>query len=75
MGSGFFKKGVGHSNPITGSNTNQLARGLNAGAYGARSAGIGAQKTLATAAGINSAAIKAHGPMKRSAAYPAGPKV
>jgi hypothetical protein len=72
MGTSFFKGS--HPTPITGSNTNQLARSVNAGAYGARTAGIGAQKALAGALGANNAAIKAHGPIKRSAAYPPGPK-
>ena len=56
MGSSFFK-GKSSGLPITGSNQNQLARALNAGQYGARSAGIGAQKSLGVAAGINKAAV------------------
>ncbi len=71
MGSSFFK-GAGAEPKITGSNTNQLARGLNAGQYGARSAGIGAQKDLMQAAAINKAG--AFKPLKNSAAYPKGPK-
>lgn len=54
---------------------NQLARGLNAGQYGARTAAIGAQKALSGAQAANSAAVKAHGPLKNSAAYPKGPKL
>lgn len=72
MGTQFFK--AGKPSAITGSNTNQLARGLNSGQYGARASGQAAQKALGVAQGINAAAIKAHGPMKRSAAYPPGPK-
>ena len=73
MGSSFFK-GKSSGLPITGSNQNQLARALNAGQYGARSAGIGAQKSLGVAAGINTDAVAAHGPLKNRAAYPKGPK-
>ena len=73
MGTAFFK-GKSSGLPITGSNQNQLSRALNAGQYGARSAGIGAQKSLGVAAGINKAAVAAHGPLKNSAAYPKGPK-
>ena len=72
MGTSFFK---GKPSPIGGSNVNQLARGLNAGQYGARTAAIGAQKALSGAQAANSAAGKAHGPLKNSAAYPKGPKV
>jgi hypothetical protein len=72
VGTSFFK---GKPSAISGGNTTQLARALNAGQYGARSAGIGAQKALTGALGANNAAIKAHGPIKNSAAYPKGPKV
>jgi hypothetical protein len=72
MGTSFFK---GKAPAITGSNTNQLARGLNAGQYGARLASVGAQKDIGAAQGIDAAAIKAHGPLKKSAAYPAGPRI
>ena len=72
MGTSFFK---GHPSPIGEGNVNQLARGLNAGQYGARTAAIGAQKALGGASAANSAAVKAHGPLKNSAAYPKGPKV
>jgi hypothetical protein len=70
MGSSFFK---GKGSPITGGNQNMEARALGAGQYAARGAGIGAQKSLGKAEGINSKAIAAHGPLKRSAAYPKGP--
>lgn len=73
MGTSFFKGNK--PGAITGSNTNQLNRALSSGAYGARSAGIGAQKDLGAASALNSKAIAAHGPSKRSAAYPKGPKV
>ena len=72
MGTSFFK---GKPSPIGGGNVNQLARGLNAGQYGARTAAIGAQKALSGAQAANSAAVKAHGPLKNSAAYPKGPKL
>ena len=72
MGTSFFK---GKPSPIGGGNVNQLARGLNAGQYGARTAAIGAQKALSGATAANNAALKAHGPLKNSAAYPKGPKV
>jgi hypothetical protein len=75
VGTSFFKGNKQHAAPVTGSNTTQLARALNAGQYGARGAGIGAQKALAGAQAVNKAAISAHGPLKRSAAYPPGPKV
>ncbi len=73
MGTSFFKGQ--HAAPVTGSNTTQLSKALSAGAYGARSAGIGQQKALAPTLAINAAAIKAHGPLKNSAAYPKGPKL
>jgi len=71
MGSSFFK-GQSAEPKIVGSNTNQLARGLNAGQYGARSAGMAAQKGLGAALAINKAG--AFKPLKNSAAYPKGPK-
>ena len=72
MGTSFFK---GKAPTVSGGSVNQLARGLNAGQYGARSAAIGEQKALAGATAANNAALKAHGPLKNSAAYPKGPKV
>ena len=64
MGTSFFK---GKGSPITGGNQNMEARAIGAGQYGARGAGIGAQKTL------SDAKIKLGGkPLKRSAAYPKG---
>jgi len=72
MGTSFFK---GKAPTISGGNTTQLARALNAGQYGARSAAIGAQKALGGATAANNAALKAHGPLKNSAAYPKGPKL
>jgi hypothetical protein len=71
MGTSYFK-GKGGGPPIVGSSTQQLARGLNAGQYGTRSAGVGAQKDVAAAMAINKAG--AFKPLKRTAAYPAGPK-
>jgi hypothetical protein len=72
MGTSFFK---GKPGAITGSNVNQLARGLNAGQYGAQRAGLAEQKALGGAQKANAQAIAAHGPLKRSAAYPKGPAV
>ena len=67
MGSSFFK-GQGKGPSITGGNQNMEARAIGAGQYGARSAGMAAQKD------INQAKIKLGGkPLKRSAAYPKGP--
>jgi hypothetical protein len=72
MGSNFFK-GAGHAGGIGPGNMNQMARAEGTGAYGARTAGIGAQKSLGQAQAVNKAAIAAHGALKRSAAYPKGP--
>jgi len=74
MGSSFFK-GAGQSPKIGPGNMNQMARVEGTGAYGARGAGIGAQKALGGALAANKAAMAAHGPLKRSAAYPKGPKI
>lgn len=72
MGSSFFKnKGT----PISGGNPGLEARAIGSIGYGARSAAGGAAKTLGVAQGINNAAIKSHGALKRSAAYPKGPKI
>lgn len=72
MGSSFFKN---KSGPINGGgNPGLLARSIGASASGAKGAGIGAQKALGAAQAINKAAFN-HGPLKRSAAYPAGPKL
>jgi hypothetical protein len=73
MGSSFFKGGAGRPAPIGAGNMNQMARAEGTGAYGARGAGIAAQKALGGAQAVNKAAITAHGPLKRSAAYPKGP--
>jgi hypothetical protein len=72
MGSSFFK---GKPPSMSGGNTNLEARALAAPGYAGRTAAIGAQKALSGAQAANKEAIKAHGPMKRSAAYPPGPKV
>jgi len=69
MGSHFFQKAP----TFNSSGTNLEARAVGAPVYAARSAAIGAQKDIGAAQGINKAAYK--GPMKRSAAYPKGPKV
>jgi hypothetical protein len=72
MGSGFFK-GAGKPNTISGGNMGQEARAIGQSAYGVRSAASGAQKGITQAQAINKAG--AFKPMKRSAAYPKGPKV
>jgi hypothetical protein len=71
MGTSFFK-GAG-APKIGGTNLNQMARAEGTGAYGARGSGIAQQKALGGALAANKAAIAAHGPLKRSAAYPKGP--
>lgn len=72
MGTSFFK-GAGKLNTISGGNTGQEARAIGQSAYGVRSAAAGAQKGISAAQAINKAG--AFKPMKRSAAYPKGPKV
>jgi hypothetical protein len=71
MGSSFFQKGG--QPKIVGSNQGLEARAIGSSAYGARTAGAGAQKSLGVAAAINKAG--AHTALKRSAAYPKGPKI
>ena len=58
-----------------GGNPGLEARAIGSSTYGSRAAGIGAQKDIGMAQGINNAAIKSHGPLKNSAAYPKGPKL
>lgn len=70
MGTSFFK-GKGPK-AIAPGNMNLLARAGNAGQYAARGEAMGAQKDIGAAQGINKAG--AGKPLKRSAAYPAGPK-
>lgn len=72
MGSSFVK---GAPKAMSGGNPGLEARAIGASAYGSKGAAIGAQKDIGAAQGFNRAAIKAHGPLKRSAAYPKGPKV
>lgn len=72
MGTSFFK-GAGQANKITGGSTGQEARAIGQSAYGVRSAASGAQKGISAAQAVNKAG--AFKPMKRSAAYPKGPKV
>jgi hypothetical protein len=75
MGSEFFK-GKGKPSSITGGNQNLEARAMGASGYAARNSGSAAQKGIGVAQGINNAIIKAHAaPLKRSAAYPKGPKI
>lgn len=74
MGSSFFK-GMGKGPAIGGGNPGLEARAIGSSTYGSRAAGIGAQKDIGMAQGINNAAIKSHGPLKNSAAYPKGPKL
>jgi hypothetical protein len=71
MGTNFFKSKAPN---ISGGNPGLEARAIGAAAYGSKGAAIGAQKDIGAAQGINKAAIAAHGPLKRSAAYPPGPK-
>lgn len=74
MGSSFFK-GQGKGPAISGGNPGLEARAIGASNYAARGAGAAAQKGIGVAQGINNAAIKSHGPLKRSAAYPKGSKI
>jgi hypothetical protein len=72
MGTQFFKGKGGPA--ITGAGNPGLeARAIGSAAGAGRGAAIGAQKTLGKAEAINKAG--AFKPMKRSAAYPPGPKV
>lgn len=71
MGSSFFK---GKAPSISGGNPGLEARAIGSSVYGARAAGAGAQKDIGAAQAINRTALKAHGPLKNSAAYPKGPK-
>ena len=72
MGSSFFK-GMGKGPTIGGGNPGLEARAIGSASYGARAASVGAQKDLGAAQAINNAAIKSHGKLKNSAAYPKGP--
>jgi hypothetical protein len=72
MGTHFFRAG-GAPKVISGGPTNLAARAFGASSYAARGAAAGAQKDLGAAQAINKAG--AFKPMKRSAAYPKGPKV
>lgn len=74
MGSSFFK-GKGKEPQIGGGNQGLEARAIGAASGASRGAGIGAQKNLLQATAVDNAAYKAHGPLKRSAAYPKGPKI
>ena len=71
MGTGFFKPQAPAR--MGGSGTNLAARAFGASSYSSREAGIGAQKDVAAAAGIE----KAGAPKKAtgSAAYAKGPKI
>lgn len=69
MGTHFFQK----PGAISGGSQNMEARAIGAGTYGAARAGGSAQKGISAAQAINKAG--AFKPMKRSAAYPKGPKV
>ena len=76
MGTNFFKsKGSAGAMPMGGSGNNLglEARAIGAAIGAGRGAAIGAQKDLSKAEGINKGA--AFKPLKRSAAYPAGPKL
>jgi hypothetical protein len=71
LGTQFFAKSKGPA--ITGGNPGLEARAIGQSAYGVRSAAAGAQKDIGAAKGINKAG--AFKPLKRSAAYPKGPKL
>ena len=72
MGTSFFK-GAGAPKSFSAGNTGQEARAIGQSAYGVRAGASGAQKGISQAQAINKAG--AFKPMKRSAAYPKGPKV
>jgi len=73
MGTSFFKQngapkiGIGSTAPFSSS--------LKSSSYATHGAALGQQKDLAAAQSIDKAAMAAHGPMKRGAAYPKGPKI
>jgi hypothetical protein len=73
MGSQFFKGKAPSAGSISGGNPGLEARAIGAATYGGRGAAIGAQKGLSSAEKIDNAMRP--GPLKRSAAYPKGPKV
>jgi hypothetical protein len=75
VGSSFFKGKGAHGPSIDGGNQGLEARAIGSGAYGARGAAMSAQKSLGAALAVNKAAVASHGPLKRSAAYPKGPKL
>lgn len=70
MGTSFFKN---QGQKITGTPANMQARAIGSSVYASRGAGATAQKDIAAADAINKAGK--FKPMKRSAAYPQGPKV
>lgn len=70
MGSSFFAKGA--KAPSFGGGQGQEARAIGSSSYGVRSAASGAAKGLNQAMSINKGG--AFKPLKRSAAYPKGPK-
>jgi hypothetical protein len=70
VGTGFFKK-AGQI-PTPGGSQNLEARAMGSSVYAGRGAAAGAQKDIGAAQALNKAGFK--GPMKRSAAYPPGPK-
>jgi hypothetical protein len=71
MGSHFFKGKAPQG--VSGGNPGLEARAIGAATYGGRGAAIGAQKNLSSAEKIDNAMRP--GPLKRSAAYPKGPKI
>jgi hypothetical protein len=68
VGSSFFKE---KAPSFGGGNPGLEARAIGSIGAGARGASIGAQKDIAAAQAINKHPFK---PLKRSAAYPPGPK-
>jgi hypothetical protein len=71
MGSHFFKGKAPQG--VSGGDPGLEARAIGAATYGGRGAAIGAQKGLSSAEKIDNAMRP--GPLKRSAAYPKGPKI
>lgn len=70
MGSSFFK--ASGQPKIIGGNQNMEARAIGSSVYGARGSAAGALRSLNAAQAVGK---KGAQPLKRSAAYPKGPKV
>lgn len=77
MGSSFFKAGgqpkvIAGGPKIGGVGQNMEARAIGSSIYGARGAAAGAMRSLGEARAAGKAGAKS---LKRSAAYPKGPKI